>query len=374
LKSAKRPTCGDDALKEDGKAPDPERGAVCYNRSHLAFKVDPALCRDCKQWSPHSCKDCSDQASPSAEAFQGTQCPSCSARNRKFKCTKTGDESHLVGDACAYRDMFEGRTCEGWKSKAQYSDYDLGHLAASSDTYDQEQELHQCMRRTSKRDGGKEVHDTDKDARYADYRSCKWNASYMMTNIVPQAARFNRGCWRDIEKAVKTYSKEEDLDVVAGSDVREGKVFVRRGVEKQTNDSNGSNAAGFPFYMYKVACQKAPSDGSVRKCVGWYMENRNFYFVNGCRTPLTLNQLAAKLGREFVPGFHGVRSDQLLTGLVDKQKCAGSHFGPDCGAKNILYTNQNEDEHDEKEGTCYNGADCEANCQCCGITPNVGQS
>lgn len=357
LKSAKRSGCRGIA--------DSERGLKCYDRSHLSFKVDPGLCTGCREkGNIHICTDCSDQASPEAEAFGGTLCPSCGSVRGKFQCDVAGEPSNIVGSYCAYYSMFEGRKCSGWEDHAQYSDYDLGHLAASVDTYDQEQVEHQCMRRTATSAGGGRVHEGDSAGRYSDYPTCKWHSSYMMTNIVPQAALFNRGCWRDLEEAIKEYAYVEDLDVVAGTDTQSGRWTLRTGAESWSRMRKGSNVAGFPHYMYKVACQKT----SNPKCVGWYMENRNFYMAPGCRTPLTLDQLAAKMGRSHVPGFGSTRSSSLLTSFLDQFYCADSTSGS-CGSKDRLYTNANESEVSVSDGTCNMGASCEADCQCCGATP-----
>merc|ERR1719343_1728785 len=144
----------------------------------------------------------------------------------RLVCEDVGSEDNLIGPYCGFRSAFENRICPGWQTRARNNEnYDLGHLAASSGTYDVEQVRTQCKRRA--KDGSPVGPNTLRA--HPDYASCKWHASYMMTNIVPQAAKFNRGCWRDIEKAVMTYSMQagDDLDVVAGTDIRENKWALR---------------------------------------------------------------------------------------------------------------------------------------------------
>merc|ERR1712137_1249293 len=103
------------------------------------------------------------------------------------------------------------------------------------------------------------------------------------------------------------------------------------------------------------------------------MENRNMYMVHGCRSPLTLDQLAQKLGLDFVPGFYGVRSSELHLGLVQNLRCYPSQFGPPCGNKDALYARMNERET-HPSATCFNGPKCHDSCMCCGVTPPVGSS
>lgn len=76
--------------------------------------------------------------------------------------------------------------------------------------------------------------------------------TFYISNIAPQARKFNQGIWRKLEKQVRDWTKEyESLDVFTGP------VYLPKQGEKQLRISLlGSSGVAIPSHFYKVILAK----------------------------------------------------------------------------------------------------------------------
>jgi endonuclease G len=75
--------------------------------------------------------------------------------------------------------------------------------------------------------------------------------SFLMSNMSPQAAAFNRGIWRELEEQVRQWALEKDSIFVITGPVLTG-----------IGESIGQNQVGIPPYYFKVLVDLSPPDHS----------------------------------------------------------------------------------------------------------------
>ena len=86
--------------------------------------------------------------------------------------------------------------------------------------------------------------------------------SFYMSNMSPQAARFNRGIWRELEEFVRcTAIREKSILVVTGPIFVNGKVMP---------ELIGCTQVEVPIGFYKVLA----TETEPRKAIGFVMPNR----------------------------------------------------------------------------------------------------
>lgn len=293
-------------------------------------------------------------------------------------------ECHVDKDTCLRYSGYENKVCKGWEDDV---DYDRGHLAASSDAYDDEEADEFC----DKVDGKSpskwgDVYDkgfVESEWHRGDYSKCAWTASFLMTNIVPQGSLLNQVCWADIEIALKKYSEgRRNVFVVIGNS-KAGTMRGQRTPLEDGYDATSPDMVLIPKYMWKVACTYSGEAGASsgfdpQACTAWLTANRNLAVPEGCRTPMTLQQLhvlldsLGELENGEIPGIPVAWDAQsATTGLLPglQIKCSNGYHPEYCDSP-VEWSTTSESDSLKSDGgkiqlTCERGAECTDFCRCC---------
>jgi len=308
--------------------------------------------------------------------FAGKQ---CNCPKGKF-----ASEDCVVDTAtCEGYSAYENAVCKGW---GEDIDYDRGHLAASSDTFDDDEAENHCGKVDAK--GPLKWGDPYEDGfvetewHRGDYSKCAWTASFLMTNVVPQGSLMNQVCWADIEIALKEYS-EGKVDVfVAIGNSRAGTMRGQKTKLEDGYDAASADMVLIPHYQWKVACTYtgvagASKDWKPSACTAWLVANRNLAVPEGCRTPMTLRQLKFLLGdlNELAGdgSIPGVPADWESTNLLPELKVAcNNKYKPEYCNTEVPWADTSEDDNLVASGddgplqlSCESGASCLESCRCC---------
>lgn len=104
----------------------------------------------------------------------------------------------------------------------------------------------------------------------ADFRYSKkaLSESYLYSNMSPQKAEFNRGCWAEIEDLLRGYVLRNNVQlyVVTGGILKDDLKKIEKGVNK----------VSIPEHYFKVAL-----DYKNKKAIGFYLPNK------GCEYPIS---------------------------------------------------------------------------------------
>lgn len=285
---------------------------------------------------------------------------------------------------CMSYSAYENKVCSGW---GEDSDYDRGHLAASSDTFDDDEAEQHCAKVDGL--GPLKWQDPYDDGfgqsqwHRGDYSRCAWTASYLMTNIVPQGSLFNQLCWADIEAALKKFSSGRVDVYVAVGNSRAGMMRGQRTALEEGYDPASPDMVHVPRYMWKIACTETHSDWENKKpteCTAWLAANRNLPVPEGCRTPLQLHQLRTllmnlgEIDDGHIPGTPPTWDDAtppLLSELAIKcsnrynpELCNTGKNWPDTSEDDVLVARNNSTRKDIAL-TCDQSAECSDGCRCC---------
>jgi endonuclease G, mitochondrial len=110
--------------------------------------------------------------------------------------------------------------------------------------------------------------------------------SFLLTNMVPQNANKNRGIWRTLELAIRSWVRDgKDIWVVTGTVYEQGHLTI-------------GNNVGVPTHMWKVIY-----DAGAQKAIAFYMPNQALPRSDLHTFAMSVRELEQRTGINFHPNL-----------------------------------------------------------------------
>lgn len=123
--------------------------------------------------------------------------------------------------------------------------------------------------------------------------------TFLSVNLVPQIhTGFNGGVWQDLEAALQTLSKSDDLYIVTGTALQKGSNEEIDTMER-TYDQSGKEIA-VPRYFYKVVLKvNSASSPSSASAIGFWFTNKSHSGTSYEAFAMSVDEIEQKLGMDF---------------------------------------------------------------------------
>ncbi len=127
--------------------------------------------------------------------------------------------------------------------------------------------------------------------------------TFLSVNLVPQIhTGFNGGVWQDLEAALQTLSKSDDLYIVTGTALQKGS-NEEIGTMARTYDQSGKEIA-VPRYFYKVVLKvNSASLPTSASAIGFWFTNESHSGSSYESFACSVDEIEQKLGMDFFPNL-----------------------------------------------------------------------